>query len=103
MTSAVNAPVCDKWLLPILRDLLPERSVELLESKADASYWKTAIDEALLTDDDIIGAVSTRAARVAQVKGRDAGTKRGRFLPRVALLLREKSTCERNAPKRAAA
>jgi type II secretory ATPase GspE/PulE/Tfp pilus assembly ATPase PilB-like protein/8-oxo-dGTP pyrophosphatase MutT (NUDIX family) len=61
VTSAVNAPVCDRWLLPILRDLLPETSVELLESKTDASYWKTAVDEALLTDDDIIGAVSARA------------------------------------------
>lgn len=61
MTSAVNAPVSDRWLLPILREVLPEASLELLESKTDASYWKTAVDEALLTDDDIIRVVSERA------------------------------------------
>ncbi|MEA2763760.1 MAG: ral secretion pathway protein [Gemmatimonadaceae bacterium] len=61
MTSAVNASVSDRWLLPILRELLPESSVGLLESRADGSYWKTAVDEALLTDDDILGAVAARA------------------------------------------
>ena len=61
MTSAVNAPVSDSWLLPILRALLPEKSLELLESKTELSYWKTSVDEALLTDDDILDAVSARA------------------------------------------
>jgi type II secretory ATPase GspE/PulE/Tfp pilus assembly ATPase PilB-like protein/8-oxo-dGTP pyrophosphatase MutT (NUDIX family) len=61
VTCAVNAPVNDNWLLPILRDLLPEKSLELLESKTELSYWKTAVDEALLTDDDILGAVSARS------------------------------------------
>jgi type II secretory ATPase GspE/PulE/Tfp pilus assembly ATPase PilB-like protein/8-oxo-dGTP pyrophosphatase MutT (NUDIX family) len=61
VTSAVNARVGDCWLLPILRELLPEGSLELLESRTDASYWKTAVDEALLTDDDILGALSARA------------------------------------------
>ena len=61
MTCAVNAPVTDCWLLPILRELLPRGSLELLESKTDASYWKTAVEEALLTDDDILSAVSARA------------------------------------------
>jgi type II secretory ATPase GspE/PulE/Tfp pilus assembly ATPase PilB-like protein/8-oxo-dGTP pyrophosphatase MutT (NUDIX family) len=41
--------------------LLPEKSLELLESKTEVSYWKTAVDEALVTDDDILGAVSARA------------------------------------------
>jgi type II secretory ATPase GspE/PulE/Tfp pilus assembly ATPase PilB-like protein/8-oxo-dGTP pyrophosphatase MutT (NUDIX family) len=61
VTSAVNAPVSDRWLLPVLRGLLPEKSLELLESKTDASYWKAAVEEGLLTDDDILGAVSARA------------------------------------------
>ena len=61
MTCAVNAPVSDIWLLPILRGLLPGTSLELLESRVGASYWKTAVDEALLTDDDILRAVSVRA------------------------------------------
>jgi type II secretory ATPase GspE/PulE/Tfp pilus assembly ATPase PilB-like protein/8-oxo-dGTP pyrophosphatase MutT (NUDIX family) len=61
VTSAVNAPGSDAWLLPILRELLPETSIELLESRTEANYWKTAVDEALLTDDDILAAVSARA------------------------------------------
>ena len=61
MTSAVNAHVIDSWLLPILRELLPGTSLELLESRAGVSYWKTAVEEALLTDDDILGAVSAHA------------------------------------------
>ena len=61
MTSAVNAPVSDPWLLPILRELLPETSIELLESRTELSYWKAAVEEALLTDDDILAAVSSRA------------------------------------------
>jgi type II secretory ATPase GspE/PulE/Tfp pilus assembly ATPase PilB-like protein/8-oxo-dGTP pyrophosphatase MutT (NUDIX family) len=61
VTSAVNAPVSDAWLLPILRELLPETSIELLESRTDATYWKTALEAALLTDDDILTAVSARA------------------------------------------
>jgi type II secretory ATPase GspE/PulE/Tfp pilus assembly ATPase PilB-like protein len=32
-----------------------------LESKTKVSYWKTAVDEAFLTDDDVLGAVSARA------------------------------------------
>ncbi|MDQ6872231.1 MAG: hypothetical protein M3037_09525, partial [Gemmatimonadota bacterium] len=61
MTTAVNARVSDAWLLPILRELLPEQALQSLESKADASYWQTAVDEALLTDDDILSAISARA------------------------------------------
>lgn len=51
----------DRWLLPILRELLPGTSLELLESRTEASYWKTAVDEALLTNDDILAALSARA------------------------------------------
>ncbi len=61
MTSAVNPSVSDRWLLPILRELLTEASIELLESKLEGSYWKTAVDNAHLTDDDILAAVSARA------------------------------------------
>jgi hypothetical protein len=61
VTRAVNAPVTDSWLLPILRELLPRGSLESLESKTDGSYWKTAVEEALVTDDDILSAVSARA------------------------------------------
>lgn len=61
MTSAVKAHIKESWLLPILGELLPGTSLQLLESRAGVSYWKTAVEEALLTDDDILGAVSVRA------------------------------------------
>lgn len=61
MTCVVNAPASESWLLSILRELLPKSSVELLVSKTEWSYWMTAVEEALLTDDDILGAVSARA------------------------------------------
>jgi hypothetical protein len=61
VTCAVNARVSDSWLLPILRDLLPEKSLELLECNTETSYWKTSVAEALVTDDEILGAVSARA------------------------------------------
>jgi type II secretory ATPase GspE/PulE/Tfp pilus assembly ATPase PilB-like protein/8-oxo-dGTP pyrophosphatase MutT (NUDIX family) len=51
----------ESWLLPILRELLPAESLELVESRASKSYWETAVGEALLTDDDILKAVSDRA------------------------------------------
>ncbi|MEP6551327.1 MAG: hypothetical protein ABJB95_09095, partial [Gemmatimonadales bacterium] len=50
----------DRWLLPILRELLPTDSLQSLESKSGASYWQRAVDEALLTDEAIIHALSMR-------------------------------------------
>ena len=61
VTCAVNTPVSDSWLLPILRELLPKTSLDLLEARVDGSYWQTAVSEALLTDDAILDAVSARA------------------------------------------
>jgi len=61
VTCAVNTQVSDSWLLPILRELLPKTSLDLLEARVDGSYWRTAVSEALLTDDAILNAVSARA------------------------------------------
>jgi type II secretory ATPase GspE/PulE/Tfp pilus assembly ATPase PilB-like protein/8-oxo-dGTP pyrophosphatase MutT (NUDIX family) len=61
VTCAVDTRVSDSWLLPILRELLPKQSLELVESRVSGSYWETSVGEALLTDDDILKAVSERA------------------------------------------
>ena len=61
MTCSVNTPPSDRWLLPILRELLPKSALESLESKVAASYWRVAVDEALLTDEEILEALSERA------------------------------------------
>jgi type II secretory ATPase GspE/PulE/Tfp pilus assembly ATPase PilB-like protein/8-oxo-dGTP pyrophosphatase MutT (NUDIX family) len=58
VTCTANPHVSDGWLLPILKEKLPETSLDLLESRLEGSYWDTAVREALLSDDDIIAAVS---------------------------------------------
>jgi type II secretory ATPase GspE/PulE/Tfp pilus assembly ATPase PilB-like protein/8-oxo-dGTP pyrophosphatase MutT (NUDIX family) len=58
--SAVKSLVCDSWLLPLLRELLPKTALELLESRLTESYWQTALTEALLRDEEILEALSLR-------------------------------------------
>lgn len=50
----------DRWLVPILTDILPERSLQALEPAVGSSYWRAAVDKALLTDDEVLEAVSKR-------------------------------------------
>ncbi|HEX9248358.1 MAG TPA: ATPase, T2SS/T4P/T4SS family, partial [Gemmatimonadaceae bacterium] len=57
-----------RWLLPILRELLPATSVDSIESKVGVSLWRTAVDEGVITDDEILEALSERA-RVGIAKG----------------------------------
>src|ERR1700674_3368813 len=40
---------------------MPAASLESIESKVAVSYWRAAVDEALLTDDEILEALSVRA------------------------------------------
>ena len=68
MTSTANVLPNDRWLLPILRDLLPATSVDSIESKVGVSHWRAAVDEGLITDDEILEALSKRA-RVGIAKG----------------------------------
>jgi type II secretory ATPase GspE/PulE/Tfp pilus assembly ATPase PilB-like protein/8-oxo-dGTP pyrophosphatase MutT (NUDIX family) len=68
VTSTVNVPPNDRWLLPILRELLPATSVASIESKFGANFWRAAVDEGLTTDDEILEALSERA-RVGIAKG----------------------------------
>jgi len=56
--SAVKSFASDSWLLPLLRELLPKASLELLESRLGASYWETAVTEALVEEEEILEALS---------------------------------------------
>src|SRR6266550_3143526 len=60
MTSVVDCAATDGWLVPILKDILPESSLRALELAEDRSYWRTAVDKHLLTDDDLLEALSAR-------------------------------------------
>src|SRR5436309_2514289 len=55
----VTAPA-DQWLLPLLRENLPETSFAQLESGVQDSYWRAAIDARLITNDEILEALSAR-------------------------------------------
>jgi type II secretory ATPase GspE/PulE/Tfp pilus assembly ATPase PilB-like protein/8-oxo-dGTP pyrophosphatase MutT (NUDIX family) len=61
VTSGVNVRPNDRWLLPILRDLLPATSVHSIELKVSVSYWRAAVDEGLTTDDTMLEALSVRS------------------------------------------
>ena len=61
MTSVVDPLANDRWLVPILSDILPEGSLRALEPSVGESYWRAAVDKALVTDDQLLEALSTRA------------------------------------------
>jgi type II secretory ATPase GspE/PulE/Tfp pilus assembly ATPase PilB-like protein/8-oxo-dGTP pyrophosphatase MutT (NUDIX family) len=56
----VDSVATDQWLVPILTDILSERSLRELEPAVGASYWRAAVDKALLTDDELLEALSAR-------------------------------------------
>ena len=60
MTSVGDSVATDRWLVPILTDLLPKSSLDALECTVGASYWRAAVDKALLTDEEVLEALSTR-------------------------------------------
>ena len=51
----------DRWLVPVLTELLPQTSLEALEPAEGVSYWETAVEKALLTDEELLNALSARA------------------------------------------
>ena len=60
MTSVADSVPTDRWLVPVLRDLLPAGSLQVVESTSGPSYWRAAVDKALLTDDQVLEALSAR-------------------------------------------
>jgi type II secretory ATPase GspE/PulE/Tfp pilus assembly ATPase PilB-like protein/8-oxo-dGTP pyrophosphatase MutT (NUDIX family) len=60
VTSVGDSVATDRWLLPVLTDLLPKTSVEPLESTVATSYWRAAVDKGLLTDNEVLEALSAR-------------------------------------------
>jgi type II secretory ATPase GspE/PulE/Tfp pilus assembly ATPase PilB-like protein/8-oxo-dGTP pyrophosphatase MutT (NUDIX family) len=60
VTSVVDSAPADTWLLPILAELLPRASLEVLEALPVESYWRTVVDKGLATDDEVLKALSTR-------------------------------------------
>ncbi len=61
-----DSTAADRWLVPILTEILPEGSLRSLESAEGESYWQTAVDKALLTDEQLLEALSARTrVRVA--------------------------------------
>jgi len=61
VTSVVDPVANDRWLLPVLIAILPESSLHALKPLVGASYWRAAVDQALVTDDELLEALSTRA------------------------------------------
>jgi type II secretory ATPase GspE/PulE/Tfp pilus assembly ATPase PilB-like protein/8-oxo-dGTP pyrophosphatase MutT (NUDIX family) len=51
----------DAWLLPTLRELLPQPSIESLQSAESPSLWESATASGLLKEDDILDALSVRS------------------------------------------
>jgi len=68
MTISADLLPKDRWLLPILRELLPASSLDSVEAKVGPSFWRAAVDEGLTTDDEILEALS-KHARVGIAKG----------------------------------
>src|SRR3954466_520255 len=61
MIATPSPPVvCDRWLLPILREILSENSFSSLESRVSSSYWEAALNSGGLTDDQLLAAVARR-------------------------------------------
>ena len=64
--ASPDSIAADRWLVPILTDILPAGALRALEPAAGASYWQAAVDKALLTDDQLLKALSSRTrVRVA--------------------------------------
>jgi type II secretory ATPase GspE/PulE/Tfp pilus assembly ATPase PilB-like protein/8-oxo-dGTP pyrophosphatase MutT (NUDIX family) len=59
--SAADSVATDPWLVPVLSDILPESSLKELQPSVGDSYWRVAVDRALVTDDDVLAALATRA------------------------------------------
>jgi type II secretory ATPase GspE/PulE/Tfp pilus assembly ATPase PilB-like protein/CheY-like chemotaxis protein len=53
-------PLRDEWLLPTLEALLAAEAFAQLRSAAQESYWESAVRRGMVSDDEILTALSTR-------------------------------------------
>lgn len=56
----ISQIISDRWILPILRELLPEQSMQVVEAKATRSFWETALTTSAVTDDELLTAIARR-------------------------------------------
>ena len=59
MTSVLAPPHREAWLLPFLRKLLPEASVESLEESNEDGLWTAATRTGLVSDEDLLDTLSS--------------------------------------------
>src|SRR6266498_3586358 len=50
----------DRWLLPVLRDLFPQKTLDAFEANASGSYWQAAVATGAVTDEQLLAAIARR-------------------------------------------
>ena len=60
MTTSVKAVPPDAWLLPTLREITAESSIEDIEKRDPPSYWGAVTAAGIASDDEILRALSDR-------------------------------------------
>ena len=60
MSSVLNPDLGDHWLLPLLREILPQTSIDQLETSTEGSNWQRAVESGLVTDEDLLELLSRR-------------------------------------------
>ena len=58
--ASLDSIAADGWLVPILTDILPQGSIRSLAPAEGSSYWQTAVEKSLVTDDELLEALSAR-------------------------------------------
>src|SRR6266540_4959397 len=56
--SAQTLP--DRWLLPVLRELFPQKTLDAFEANASGSYWQAAVATGAVTDEQLLAAIARR-------------------------------------------
>ncbi len=60
MSTSLKPAPSDAWLLPTLRELASESSIRDLEAKDAPSYWAAVTAAGIVSDDEILAALSAR-------------------------------------------
>ena len=60
MTSLAEPLASDPWLLPVLREILPETAIAQLEPRVEGSYWRAVVDGGLASDETLLELLSRR-------------------------------------------